>query len=488
MGRAGLVERRAVAKRAENQLEEDLEDVLIRTADDVTRFIENRRVSRSAKWIVLIALGGTFIDAYDFSSLGIGVPGLKAEFHLSPFLLGSVTAVMAVGALCGALFGGYYTDKVGRLKMFMLDLVCLVVAAVGAALSPNVYSLLFFRFLMGLGVGLDFPVAFSFIAESVSARVKGGSVNLWGTVWFVAVACSVFVVLPFYYSGAGNELWRWAVGFGALPALIVLILRYRFMYESPMWAAHSLGLPAAGRILERTYNIRVRVEPLAVSATHAADTQYTRIFDGSHLSRTMLISIVCITQSLEYFAVAFNLPTWSQQLFGKGFLFAALATLVSALVGGVASILSALLIDRVGVRRLVFTGYAVVSASLLVLWGVWGSAPMILSAGLVYLFLFGHALGPGPLGMTMATLSYPTEIRGIGTGWAQAMCRVGSTAGFYFFPLMMAAVGPAHMMLILTAVPLIGLTAVLCVAWEPVGRDIEGEGSLSPQLQVAASD
>ena len=58
--------------------------------------------------------------------------------------------------------------------------------------------LLAFRFLMGLGVGLDFPVALSFIAEFVNERRKGGSVNLWQVMWYVAASCTGLVVLPFY--------------------------------------------------------------------------------------------------------------------------------------------------------------------------------------------------------------------------------------------------------------------------------------------------
>ena len=226
-----------------------MSSLVIRSKADVIGFVNSQPVSRSAWVIVLIALGGTFVDAYDFASLGIGIPGLAAEFHLTPFALGSVAAVMGLGALIGGICGGYYTDKIGRYRMFLLDLVCLVVATLGAALSPNLYVLLFFRFLMGIGVGLDYPVAFSFIAEFVNTRRKGGNVSLWVFVWQVAVACSVLVALLFYLLGAGNYLWRIAVGFGAIPSLVVLLLRDRYMWESPMWAAHNLGLHEAARIL-----------------------------------------------------------------------------------------------------------------------------------------------------------------------------------------------------------------------------------------------
>ncbi len=235
------------------------DELVIASATDVAHFVDTRPATRGAWLIVLVALGGVFVDAYDFTSLGIGVVQLKTAFGLTPFQVGSVTAMMAFGAFCGALWGGYYTDKIGRFKMFLLDLVFLVVAAIGAALAVNLAMLLCFRFLMGVGVGLDFPVALSFIAEFAERRRRGGSINLWQPMWYVAASATGLVVLPFYFLGAGPQLWRIAVGFGAVPALVILVLRYRWMDESPLWAARNLGLAEAARVIRKTYGVAVRV-------------------------------------------------------------------------------------------------------------------------------------------------------------------------------------------------------------------------------------
>ncbi len=302
----------------------EMQEIVIRSKQDVARFVNEQPTSKNAQWIVLIALGGVFVDAYDFTSLGIGVVQLRSQFNLSPFAVGSVTAMVAFGAFFGALWGGYYTDKIGRYKMFLLDLIFLVVAAIGAAVSINIWMLLFFRFLMGIGVGLDFPVALSFIAEFVNARKKGGNVNLWQGMWYLAASCTGLVILPFYYyADLGNHLWRIAVGFGAFPALIILLLRYRFMDESPTWAAHNLGLHETARVLEKTYQVRVRVEP-EQAASGPGKINFFEIFSPQYRARTILASIICATQSMEYFAVGFNLPSISTRLFRGEFLYAIL--------------------------------------------------------------------------------------------------------------------------------------------------------------------
>jgi MFS family permease len=455
-------------------------DLVIRSKADVIRFVNSQPVSKSAWLIVLIALGGTFVDAYDFASLGIGVPNLAAEFHLTPFALGSVAAIMGLGALIGGIVGGYYTDKIGRYRMFLLDLICLVVATLGAALSPNLYVLLFFRFLMGIGVGLDYPVAFSFISEFVNTKRKGGSVSLWVFVWQVAVASSVLVALLFYFLGAGPYLWRIAVGFGAVPALIVLLLRGRYMWESPMWAAHNLGLHEAAEIIEKTYGVRAAVvEGPAQRGPRIGQPRvsYKQIFAQRYLSRTVISSIVCITMSSEYFAVGFYLPSISQAIFGKEFIFAAVGTLVSTVIGAIGGLTSAYLVDRIGLRRLVAGGYLTIIVSLVAFWWTAGHTSPYISILLIYLFIIGQTVGPGPQATTISALAYPTNIRGVGTGWAQGMVRLGTIIGFYFFPLLIAALGINRMMLCLTIVPLIGLAAILATSWEPVGQDVDMEES-----------
>lgn len=451
------------------------QELVIRSAKDVSDFVDEQAGGRSTFLIVMIALGGVFVDAYDFTSLGIGVPALTKTFGLSPIEVGSVTAMMAIGAFIGAIWGGKATDKVGRYKMFLVDLVLLVVAALGAALSVNLPMLLVFRFLLGLGVGLDFPVALSFIAEFVNRRRRGAGVNLWQLMWYVAASCTGLIAIPFYFAGFGDDLWRVAVGFGALPALIILILRFKYVKESAPWAAQNLGLAEAARILEATYKIRTRVVQDAAQRAPQLREQATfgEIFTSRFIKRTILVSVICATQSLEYFAIGFNLPSISQALFGKEFINAIVGAIAFNAFGIVGALLGVAVTKRMGARRMAIAGYVLVLLSLLALFKLHDALPIEYTGLLVGLMILGHAFGPGAQGMTMAALSYPTRIRGVGTGWGQGMVRVGSITGFYFFPLLVASVGFYNMIGILMLAPALGLVAALLIKWEPVGATIE---------------
>jgi MFS family permease len=454
------------------------QELVIRSAKDVSDFVDEQPGGRSTFLIVLIALGGVFVDAYDFTSLGIGVPALTKTFGLSPLEVGSVTATMAIGAFVGAIWGGKAADKVGRYKMFLVDLILLVAAALGAALSVNLPMLLAFRFLLGLGVGLDFPVALSFIAEFVNRRKRGAGVNLWQLMWYVAASCTGLVAIPFYFGGFGDNLWRIAIGFGALPALIILILRFKYVKESAPWAAQNVGLAEAARILETTYKIETRVVPNPPRQASQPQNQATfgEIFTPRFIKRTILVSVICATQSLQYFAIGFNLPSISQALFGKAFINAILGAIAFNAFGIVGALLGVAVTRKMGARRMAIVGYVVVLLSLLALFKLHDTLPIGYMALLVGLMILGHSFGPGAQGMTMAALSYPTRIRGVGTGWGQGMVRIGSITGFYFFPLLVAAVGFYNMIGILMLAPALGLVAALLIKWEPVGASMEEDG------------
>lgn len=448
---------------------------------DIIEFINAHPVSKSGFKIILLALAGVFVDAYDFTSIGIGTAQLQEQFGLSAVALGSLTAVMAVGSLLGAIFGGYYTDKFGRNKMFLVDLFLMVFAAFGAALSPNFGWLVFFRLLMGIGVGLDIPVALSFIAEFSNLRKKGTNVTLWCPLWFTAASITGVIALPFYLLNQHEYIWRWSVGIGGVFALIVLFLRYFFMNESPLWAAHHLSIEESAEVIRKTYNIEVTVVKGAAEgegASRAAKLSYKAIFQGKFKLRTLLASIITFTQSMEYFAVGFYIPTISSILFGKGVIYAIVGTIVFNLFGALGGFLGASLNTRLGVRKLSIFGYILAVLGLLLM-GVAGNTYAGISALLLAAFIFGHAFGPGSQGMTMATLSYPTELRGLGTGFGQGVTRAGSILGFFLFPVVLAAVGLYNTLLLLAVVPVLGLIAALSIKWEPVGVDVESGEELT---------
>lgn len=464
--------------------------MVIREARDVIDIINRSGTSgRRSRLVIILALGCMFLDGYDFAALGVGAQQVKEQMDLSAGMFGTTTAAIAIGALIGALVGGYYVDKVGRIRMLSLDGVFFVVAAIGAAVAPNVYWLIICRFIMGLGVGLDFPVALSFIAE-YKGRKRGAALTGWGVMFSVGLLVTYLVDIMAHALGAGDYTWRIVLGLGALPGLVVILGRYLWLQESPMWVANRGDLHAAAEILRRSYGVDVRVE----AAPRASQPQlrgyslreYAAVFRSPYLHRTALSSIIGLTQSMQFYAVSFYLPVLTVKLLGKSFYPSTIGAMFLAAFVPAGTLVTVKLVDHKSMRMLVALGYAGVAGALVVLGLGVEYMPVALIVLFICLFQFGHGFGPGTLGMTMAGMSYPTAIRGAGVGVSQAMLRVGSIIGFYLFPLVLDATSLGITLLVALSAPVLGLLATLFIRWEPVGRDVDTEVADASASTLAA--
>jgi MFS family permease len=460
--------------------------IVVREARDVVEAINTGLVrGGNEKAIVVIALGGIFIDAYDFTSLAFGLPEIAKQFGLSAIAEGVVGASIMIGALLGALFGGYLVDRIGRYKMFMADMLFFVVSALGCAVAVNVEMLLAFRFLMGVGIGLDFPVALAFIAEYTALRGKGSRVNLWGPMWYIATGATFLVLLAMFFllpESAHGDLWRWAVGFGAVPALVVMAVRHRYMEESASWAARKGDLDHAVRILRKSYGADAVLADDASTTTpdkpRLSIDGFRQLVSPRYRRRTILAGVVGAMQSAQYYAVGFFLPFIFGEFLGQGVLTTIVGPMAFNFVFGVvAGFLGVSMTNRLGSWKLATYGFTPCLAILLAL-GVLGepsgTVPMVLVGLLLGAFMFFHSFGPGSQGMTMAALSYPTSLRGTGAGFGQAVLRIGSTVSLVLFPILTESLGTGVFFVVAIA-PLAALVALLAIRWEPVGKDVDAD-------------
>jgi putative MFS transporter len=453
--------------------------VLIRSKDDVARAINESDDAPNSRMIGFIALGGFFLDAYDFTSLSAGSVQMQQEFNLSSGQLGLVTAVMAGGAIIGALSGGYFVDRFGRLRMFIVNLLLFVLATVGAAFSPNYEVLIALRLLIGIGVGLDVPVAMAFLVEFMAMKKKAKWVESAAALWSAATICGLLVALLLDALGAGSNLWRWEVGLGALPAIVILLLRFKYMAESPMWAATKGDLAEAARILTLTYKRPFKVAHDAVVAVQAESRNpfkpFGQLFSGTFRARTILISIISGAQSIQFSSVGFYLPLIVYSFFHSSYTVSLLSSVFANACGLAAALIAASVAGRLGLRKLTIAGFSGVAVVLLILGLLGHSIPALLGVVLLALFIAAHTFGPGSTAQSMSAMSYPTRIRGVGAGLSQASNRTGSLIALYGVPALLSSFGLYHALLILLIAPALGLVTLAVIKFEPVGNVSEDE-------------
>jgi MFS family permease len=215
-------------------------DQLGATGDAVETMIP-RRLDRLPwsrwHWLVVIGLGITWIlDGFEVTLVGAIASALteKDTLHLTTSQASSAGTWYLLGAVGGALFFGYLTDRLGRKKLFMVTLAVYLVFTVLTAFAWNFYSFAIFRILAGAGIGGEYAAINSAIDELIPARVRGRVALAINGSWWIGTAFAAFISYALLENLRHTIGWRLGFAIGAILALAILTIR-RFIPESPRW-------------------------------------------------------------------------------------------------------------------------------------------------------------------------------------------------------------------------------------------------------------
>ncbi|MDD2860459.1 MAG: MFS transporter [Acidiphilium sp.] len=217
-------------------------------------------------WLVVSALGVTWIlDGLEVTMVGSlsGAIARAPDMHLTSADVGALGSAYVAGAVLGALFFGWLTDRLGRKRLFTITLLVYLLATIASGLAWNFTSLLAFRFITGTGIGGEYAAINATIQELVPARRRGFTdLVINGSYWIGAalgalgaVAALDPAIVPVAYG------WRAAFIIGGLIAFIALLLR-RFIPESPRWLM-THGQPAEAERIVADIEARVGAAPPA---------------------------------------------------------------------------------------------------------------------------------------------------------------------------------------------------------------------------------
>jgi putative MFS transporter len=428
--------------------------------------LDTPQLARLRRKVTLLSGGGTFLDGFDLVIIAVALPVLKDYFPgMGPGIIALIAASAIFGALIGATLGGRLTDKYGRKAMYLLDLACFVAFAIGAALAWDPWSLIAFRFLLGLGIGADYPISATLVAEFSSSKGRGAHSGSLGAMWFVgALAAYVTGIL---LEPLGPNSWRYMFLVGAVFAIIVLILR-RTLPESPRWLASVGREEDAQKIMRELtgHNVEIptgRIKRQPISA----------LFNEKYRRITIFVTGFWTCYAIAYYGITIYTPTILDEFNEDGSRSVAyLGGGVVALVGLIGAFIGLNLADRWGRRPLIITSFSGLAAALLIL--TLSPAPGL--GFLVALFsvavLFAN-MGGGILNFVYPTELYPTGIRATGMGFATSVSRIGSLLGVLVFPGMIAAWGQQVALGFFFAVAVLALVICLILAPETNGRTLE---------------
>jgi len=272
-------------------------------------------------WLVVIGLGVSWIlDGLEIqiaSTVGTVLQD-KHSLHLSTGDVGLLGSVYLFGEVVGALVFGRITDMIGRKKMFVACLGLYLVASGAGGFSWNLYSLLFCRFLAGMGIGGEYTAINSAIDELIPSRYRGRvDIAVNGTYWagaMVGALSSIFLLNPSLLPV--NIGWRIGFFIGPVAGLIIIYLR-RTIPESPRWLMTHGRQEEANRIVDeieaRVEREGVKLEPVPESRAleikpsgTASYIQIAKTMFSRYPSRSFLGFSMMVTQAFLYNAIFFT--------------------------------------------------------------------------------------------------------------------------------------------------------------------------------------
>src|SRR4030095_3084135 len=138
----------------------------------LTSLLDESPLKPIQRWLWVLSTGGTLLDGFVIFVLGVAMPLIIAEFHLAPDVVGMIGASLVFGAVFGAGFGGPVADHLGRKKLMLADMIIIAAGAATSALANGSATLFMGQFLIGVGVGIDFPASSSYVSEVLPKRSR----------------------------------------------------------------------------------------------------------------------------------------------------------------------------------------------------------------------------------------------------------------------------------------------------------------------------
>ncbi|MFT0602792.1 MFS transporter [Bacillus cereus] len=391
----------------------------------------------SKRKLLGIAGLGWLFDAMDVGMLSFLMVALQKDWGLSTQEMGWIGSINSIGMAVGALVFGILSDKIGRKSVFIITLLLFSIGSGLTALTTTLAMFLVLRFLIGMGLGGELPVASTLVSESVEAHERGKIVVLlesfWAGGWLIAALISYFVI-PKYG-------WEVAMILSAIPALYALYLRW--------------NLPDSPRFQ------KVEKRPSVIENIKS-------VWSGEYRKATIMLWILWFSVVFSYYGMFLWLPS-VMVLKGFSLIKSFQYVLIMTLAQLPGYFTAAWFIERLG-RKFVLVTYLIGTACSAYLFGVAESLTVLIVAGMLLSFF---NLGAWGALYAYTPEQYPTVIRGTGAGMAAAFGRIGGILGPLLVGYLVAS--QASLSLIFTIFCgsiLIGVFAVIILGQETKQREL----------------
>jgi AAHS family 4-hydroxybenzoate transporter-like MFS transporter len=390
----------------------------------VKEILDSGRFSGYQIWVCFLCFCLTFFDGFDLSLVGVSLPKIAEFLHSKPTALGVVMSAGNVGALIGALVLGLLADRFGRKKMLLVSAFMFGIFTFAISFIQSVEQLVVFRFLAGLGLGGAVPNALAFGSEYAPSHKRATLATTMYAGVAIGAVCAGFAasyLLPRYG-------WQSLFLVGGIVACLIGLFMVFFLPETLAYLVQK------GRDKDRThiYKIVSKIAPKYAADKETVFVSSEKKLPGApvaHLfkeGRALNTILLWMAFIVSYYLLWFIL-SWTPMLLKKSGASPQEFSLAFACINigsALATISIGMLMDKFNPLNILKIGFFLAFVSVIV-FGYYAASPFTIVA-IVSVIMGFFVIGSNSGLMALATLTYPTDIRGTGLGWATGIGRSGS--------------------------------------------------------------
>ena len=446
--------------------------------------MERLPLSRWHNKMRLIVGSANFSDAFDALTVAYVLPALIPLWQLRPTEIGALISIGYAGQVIGGLLSGWLADKYGRVPVMVGNIVLFSLMSFACILAQNYATLFTLRFVQGIGLGGEVPIANTYVSEFAKSKGRGRFV-LMQQLMFPIGLTTVGLVGVFVVPLLG---WQWLFVLGGLPVLLALPM-IRVLPESPRWLASRGRDEEADRVLTQiealvSANGAVPLPPIptGVPPAVAAVGRFRDLFAGIYRQRTLSLWVLWFCAYGITYAMTGWMPSIMRTVYHQPVSQANLYGFVLNIVGLCVLLTAVFTIDRIGRKAAFAGGFLLAAVPLLIA----TFAPSLSALGLAVLatLAFGPmGMIPGSLGMYTAE-NYPNHLRAIGNGATSVSQRLSSVISPYLVGMILPAYGVGGVYGMFAVFAVVGGITCALFSVETAGKTLE---ELSPSAAPAAT-